>query len=325
MEGRKEVTPSQDEILAKRLVRKSIDAFLSAIEIVNKPTATYRTENFTFNICNAWELVLKAQIIKNDGEDAIYYKGNRDRTINLQNCLDTVFTDVNNPIKKNIELIAKLRNKSTHFITPEYDGIYVTFFQANVLYFVEHIKKEFGVVLSKRLTSNFLTIASDPKQIEDIRMLKKVDTNTFNLFKKEQKNLSHISGIPGMTISFELRMRSVKKDEDLTFKIDSNSDISAQVIKQVLDPSNSHPYRQTDIIKKINIELKKEVINQYSFRCIRIYEKLEESREFYYFHKQSGSKTYSEKAYQLILRNIKNDSDYVHNCVSEYKKSNPRS
>ena len=50
--------------------------FMMAIEIYNKPTIHYRVEGFSFFICNAWELMLKAHIINKFGEDKIYYKDN---------------------------------------------------------------------------------------------------------------------------------------------------------------------------------------------------------------------------------------------------------
>lgn len=42
------------------LLKKSEEAYLMAIEIINKPTINYRTEGFCFFMCNAWELLLKA-------------------------------------------------------------------------------------------------------------------------------------------------------------------------------------------------------------------------------------------------------------------------
>lgn len=55
------------EVLEKELIdnllNKSEEAFLMAIEIYNKPTINYRLEGFTFFICNAWELLLKAKIL----------------------------------------------------------------------------------------------------------------------------------------------------------------------------------------------------------------------------------------------------------------------
>ena len=46
------------EDLSKRLVDKSIEAFIMGLEIYNKPTIKYRIEGFSFFICNAWELML---------------------------------------------------------------------------------------------------------------------------------------------------------------------------------------------------------------------------------------------------------------------------
>lgn len=319
----KSVKYTQEQIIEHRLVVKSIDAFLFAIEIINKPTIKYRTENFVFNVCNAWELILKAQIVRDLGEPSIYFKNNKDRTISLQNCLDIIFTDFKNPVKLNIELISKIRNKSTHFITPEYDGLYISFFQANVLYYVEHIKEKFNVNINNKLPSNFLTIATNHKDIQDIRILNKVDINTFNSFRKMQKDLMKASESSGVAVSFEMRVMAVKKNPDLSFKIDSNADLSAQVINRILDPSNSHPYRQKDIIEKINNEIGEGTLNQYSFRCIRVYEKLEDSLEFFYYHKQSSSKTYSEKAYTLIKKNIISQPNYIEICIKENKKVIP--
>lgn len=67
-----------------RLKDKSIEALLVAIELYNKPTIKYRIEGFSFMICNAWELLLKAYIIKNEGELAIYYSDKPDRSISLE-------------------------------------------------------------------------------------------------------------------------------------------------------------------------------------------------------------------------------------------------
>ena len=54
-----------------RLLDKSKEAFVMAIEIYNKPTIKYRLEGFSFFICNAWELMLKAHIINKYGEEAV--------------------------------------------------------------------------------------------------------------------------------------------------------------------------------------------------------------------------------------------------------------
>uniref|UniRef100_UPI0024304373 DUF3644 domain-containing protein n=1 Tax=Limosilactobacillus vaginalis TaxID=1633 RepID=UPI0024304373 len=64
--------------LRNRLVDKSIEAFLMGLEVFNKPTINYRTEGFSFFICNAWELMFKALLLKRG--QSIYYKDQPDRT-----------------------------------------------------------------------------------------------------------------------------------------------------------------------------------------------------------------------------------------------------
>ena len=66
MEVRKEVYMDTNE-LVERLLDKSKEAFAMAIELYNKPTIHYRVEGFAMFICNAWELMLKAHMLKKMG------------------------------------------------------------------------------------------------------------------------------------------------------------------------------------------------------------------------------------------------------------------
>ena len=77
--------------LINNMLDKSEEAFLMAIEIYNKPTIKYRLEGFSFFICNAWELLLKAKMLC-DGK-SIYYFDKPNRTISLSNCVSVVFTN----------------------------------------------------------------------------------------------------------------------------------------------------------------------------------------------------------------------------------------
>ena len=56
----------------ERLLEKSQEAFILAIELFNRPTIRYRVEGCAFFLCNAWELMLKAYLIKRDGYKSIF-------------------------------------------------------------------------------------------------------------------------------------------------------------------------------------------------------------------------------------------------------------
>jgi len=119
--------------ICEKLIEKSKEAFILAIEIYNKPSIKYRVEGFSIFICNAWELMLKAHLIKTCGNASIYHKDNTSRSISLENCITRIFTNKKAPLRINIEKIIELRNTSTHFITEEYEMVYIPLFQACVL------------------------------------------------------------------------------------------------------------------------------------------------------------------------------------------------
>ena len=129
------------------------------LEIYNKPTIKYRVEGFSFFICNAWELMLKAHIINLYGEKNIYYKDSEERTITLELCIKKVFTDKHGALRKNIERIIELRNISTHFITEDYEYIYAPLFQACVVNYVEKIKEFHNKDITDYIAQNFLTLS----------------------------------------------------------------------------------------------------------------------------------------------------------------------
>src|ERR1039458_10376624 len=53
--------------LSSKLVMKSRAAMTSAIEVYNRPSFSYREETFAILALNAWELLLKAKILRDAG------------------------------------------------------------------------------------------------------------------------------------------------------------------------------------------------------------------------------------------------------------------
>ena len=147
------------EEIAKKLVDKSIESFILGLEIYNKPTIHYRVEGFSFFVTNAWELMLKSFLIKRDGADSIYFQDNPSRTIDLSKALRKVYTNNKDPLRKNLEKIIDLRNTSTHFITEDYEIIYVPLFQANVINYSRELLKLHGIDITDFIAQNFLTLS----------------------------------------------------------------------------------------------------------------------------------------------------------------------
>ncbi|TGX96749.1 DUF3644 domain-containing protein [Hominisplanchenecus murintestinalis] len=59
-----------------------------------------------------------------------YYSDNPNRTIALEKCLQKIITNEKVPVRRNLAKIIELWNTSAHFITEEYEMVYILLFQA---------------------------------------------------------------------------------------------------------------------------------------------------------------------------------------------------
>lgn len=157
--------------LHEGLIEKSIESFSMAIEIYHKPTMKYRMEGFTLYMCNAWELLLKAHMIKRMGKKSIYFEDHPDRTLSFENCIQKVFTNNKDPLRLNLEKMIELKNTSPIFIIEEYELIYAPLFQSCVLNYIEKMNVYHDVNIDEIVRPYFLTLPvnSKPFKDEDIR------------------------------------------------------------------------------------------------------------------------------------------------------------
>ncbi|CAI3467398.1 hypothetical protein CIRMBP1261_02212 [Enterococcus cecorum] len=178
------------ENLSNRLVDKSVEAFIMGLEIYNKPTIRYRIEGFSFFICNAWELMLKARIINQYGEQKIYYKDNPNRTISLEKTIEIVFPDKHGALRKNLMQIVELRNTSTHFITEDYEHIYAPLFQACVVNYISKMQEFHSIDITKRIAQNFLTLSVRLEQLTQEEIKAKYSPGMANRLLNEINKIS---------------------------------------------------------------------------------------------------------------------------------------
>ncbi|WP_168210438.1 DUF3644 domain-containing protein [Persicimonas caeni] len=115
-----------------------------AIESYNRPSLHNRVEVFTILITNAWELLLKAEIIKaSDNIDAIFYKDS-DRSLAIRDALKQRIPKENDPVRKNLEKVCDLRDNAVHLLIPELQAHWSRLFQANVLNFITRYEDATG-------------------------------------------------------------------------------------------------------------------------------------------------------------------------------------
>lgn len=118
-----------------KILDKSIQAVLSAIELYNKPNFAYREESFCILMTNAWELLLKAKILKDNKNNlkTLYiptssktktdqprqrfkYKKTRSgnfMTLGISELINREVQDMN--LRKHLDILIELRDASVHF------------------------------------------------------------------------------------------------------------------------------------------------------------------------------------------------------------------
>lgn len=314
-------------MIQDKLIEKSKEAFVMAIEIYNKPTIKYRVEGFSFFICNAWELMLKAHMINKFGKTSIYYKDNPKRTITLENCIQKIFTNEKSPLHRNLLKIIELRNTSTHFITEEYEMIYIPLFQACVLNFVEKMQEFHQVDMTEVVPQNFLTLAVSMKSLdENIIRVKYPEEIAERIL---ETNGSLVPMINENNQSFAIKIEHyhyLTKDKNKATSfvhVDKTAEAGVKIIKELKDPSNTHKYTMKTALKEINRQLQKEgidlKINAYHFDLFNKVFGLKDNEKYCYIHRiyAQPSYSYSMQAIELIVGEIKKDPE---NIIDNLKK-----
>lgn len=241
------ITDKELQKYINALLKKSEEAYLMSLEIINKPTINYRTEGFCFFICNAWELLLKAFLItKSKDINVINYKNDQTRTIGLDECVQKVFTSTTDKTKNNISFIRNIRNKATHLILPEYDYILSPAFQRCLTNYNKFFKKQFpNYKLNEKITP-YIALINPGNDIDTSSLI----LNPINLltFEKIKKELAADENL-GQT----LRLVATKKeiDADIKYTLVKSGGETATIINVPKDIEKTHPYTTTEVIKKI--------------------------------------------------------------------------
>lgn len=321
------------EDIEKRLVDKSIEAFIMGLEIYNKPTIKYRIEGFSFFIINAWELMLKATLLKRG--ESIYFCDKPDRTLSVDVVIRKIYTDKNTRIRLNLEKIIELRNISTHYITEDYEIKYAPLFQACVLNFVNEIQRFHKIDITKYIAQNFLTISAryEPLSNEEIR-LKYSPAVAEKLIKQgneldvlsEEYNSSKFA----INICQKLYITKKKDEADFSISIVSDSDTKAAMIKDLKDPSDTHKYSYNNVITAVQERLKKKNIklgyasgfNPYVLNLIVDFYNVKQEAKYAYEHiiGNQHSFTYSQQFIDFIIAEIeKNPTGFVESLKKSKK------
>lgn len=321
--------------LKGQLLDSSIDAYVLALETINRLSIKYRVEAFAYLICNAWELMLKAKIIHDTGDKKfIYYKkerGESRRSLALRDCLKKVFLNENDPTRRNVELVADLRDEATHLIISQVPKDVLALFQACVINYHKRLGEWWGVSLSDRVPVGMMTLVYDlsPNSLDpnDAVLRRKWGVETAEYlarFGDEIKQEYESLGSPAeFSIDIDYRLVLTKKSQDADIMLTIGSDGEPlRKVEVAKDSSKTHPHRQKELIEQVKAILGNGIIfNQHDVQCILKAHNIQKRPEFYYQSGVKGSpKQYSHQLAEWIAKKYQQDSDFFETARKEAKR-----
>jgi hypothetical protein len=322
--------------LTRNLLANSIEAFILALETVNRPSIKYRTESFCFLFCNAWELLMKAKLL-NDDKKIFYpkkYKQPR-RSLSLDDCLNRIFTSDNDPVKLNIKTIHELRNNATHLVIPFIPIDIMGLFQAGVLNYPKMLQEWFGISLSDRVPLGMMALVYDfdPTEysLEHPKMRRKMPIATVRWLTSFQRDIRNQATSLGNTIMqfyipIDLKLAIVKNPSkaDIVLSSSATAEQEALIVEVSKDVDKTHPYRSKEVAELVSERLVgKPIVNAYDILSIRKVYNIERRPEFYYKAK-FWAPLYSELFVEWIVNQATKHSDFFKRVRAKYKERQDR-
>ena len=313
--------------LKGRLINKSLEGYILALETINRLSIQYRVKTFCYLICNAWELLLKAKIINDAGNDrdAIYRgkkKLNERRvSLSLRECLERVIPTQNDPERRNIEYIAELRDEAVHLILSSVPNDVMGLFQACVINYHRRLNSWFGVTLSDRVPVGMMSIVYDlsPHQGDMTskrlrRELGREAADYLTRYCAQLKNeFDQLQRPVQFSVGIEYHLALTKKTDDahVVLSQGSSGGMAVQIVEVPKDPSSSHPYRQKEVVEKFNAAVLDLPINQHHIQSVIKAYGVKRRPEYFYQGTVTGSPgQYSPAFVAWLIEQYRKDQQF---------------
>ncbi len=320
-------------ITRKRMLDKSIESYILALETINRLSIQYRFEAFSIFICNAWELLLKVKLLVDNPHIAIIQDGAAsDHTIGIKLCINKLFSKSDDPIRLNLEDVEDYRNNAIHYIVPFLPKEVLGLFQSCVMNYHSFLQTWMGIHLRDRVTAGMMTIVYDfdPENfdINSARMKTQLSPRSvIYLTALKKKILERHGSMPDsnqymIDINYKLGLIKNKNKGDIILTT-GNSSQTVGLIPVPTDPGKTHPYLHRSLCSEISNALKRNIrLSTYDMICIIAFFKWQSGDIYYYRGSIDGSsKQYSQECAQLLAQSILEDPEFVLKCKDAYRKS----
>jgi hypothetical protein len=317
--------------LARNLLENSIEAYIHALETINRPSVKYRMETFCFLFCNACELLMKAKLLKEKRN--IFYPKKRNqprRSLSLEDCCNKLFTSESDPIKSNIRKIYDLRCDATHLVIPFVPRDIMGLFQAGVINYPKMLQDWFGINLSDKVPLGMMVLIYDfdPQKhsLEHARVKKKIPKETIKWLTEFQSNIRKQAAVFGEKaqqyfVPIDLKLAIIKNPNKADIVLNSgNTGDNTLILEVPKDIDKTHPHRRKELTELINDQLNgSSRISPKDIDCIKVAHNLNNRNDFVYSQKIFSPK-YSDAFAEWIISQINKDKRFILNTrKSAYK------
>ncbi|MGI2852647.1 DUF3644 domain-containing protein [Shewanella algae] len=300
----KQKTP--EEHFHDKLVSRSLDAFTLALEVYNRPSMKNRVEAFAIMMVNAWELLLKAEILKAEGYERIFYDG--DKSISISDAVKRRLQE-KDPVRINLETIINLRDHAIHLLIPELQPQLSRLFQATVLNYQTRYRNEMGNAPLAGQSVGMLSLVVDgpAPEVALIQKLygKHAAQSVAKFIQRFDETTKKIDSTE-FSIPVDYRLALVKREDesDLSLSVGDTGE-GAIIITKTKDPDATHPYHMSKAIDEINKRQATISIKSGAFQAVLNKHKISNQTKSDMRWVIDGRPRYSEKFIRWFVDNLK--------------------
>jgi len=317
--------PTTSANLWASLQERSRDAFTVAVESYNRPSLANRVEVFAILMANAWELLLKAEIIEASGElSSVYYPKVPERSLSLRDVVKKRFPKESDPVRKNIETLADLRDKAVHLLISELQPHLSRLFQSAVLNFIDRFRQDTGTdlfdgaggMMSLIIDREAATIAAIKQRFGD-KVAVEVEAFLQRFMAEEEEQATTKFAIP---IDYRLVLTKANQDGDIVLTHGEGGRRAIAVI-QTHDVDKTHPLRAMEVVVKVKERCPKAGFTEPKLRAVCWKEKIYESSgsKFYYLLQNPPTHRFSFGFVDWLVEKIEGDDQYLVKCWKSYR------
>ena len=295
-----------EEQFHDKLVSRSLDAFTLALEVYNRPSMKNRVEAFAIMMVNAWELLLKAEILKAEGYEKIFYDG--DKSISISDAVKRRLQE-KDPVRINLETIIDLRDHAIHLLIPELQPQLSRLFQATVLNYQTRYRNEMGNAPLVGQSVGMLSLVVDgpaPEVALIQKLYGKHAAQSVSKFIQRFDETSKTVDSTEFSIPVDYRLALVKREDesDLSLSVGDAGE-GAIIITKTKDPDATHPYHTNEALDEINKRQATTSIKSGAFQAVLNKHKINNQTKSDMRWVIDGRPRYSEKFIRWFVDNLK--------------------